>query len=448
MGAAWNGWISDRRKELGLSCGEFAELLRRHGATHGVDARQVGRWGRGEIEPGPTNRAALRAALGQPPWEAVTEVPKSSDTQADIRCGLLTAVERRDFLAACAAAGLGLPADQLHRLLGSVARESAVHAAETELSNVGPVALEQLREDVSRLAHAYVAGPPQPLIAEMILTLDEVKRRLKGHQWPAQTADLYLLVGQLQCLLANASLDFGDLGSAATQARSAWAYGEVIGHDGLRAFARGMESMIARWAGRPAEAAELARSGQMYASSGTPRARLYALEARALGSMGAAEEVALAIARAEEALGLGHDDLHDGVRGEFGLPEARLAYIAGGAFTQAGDFRRGAEQAGRAINLYQSGPAVERSYGCECLSYIDRARAHVGDGELEGAIVVLQPVFQLPQTHHLTIFAHGMAELQGLLRRPVYRNAGRARELLEAIEDFHDGLPARRALPA
>jgi tetratricopeptide (TPR) repeat protein len=330
-----------------------------------------------------------------------------------------------------------------------VGRESALDAASVELSNVGPVALEQLQADVRRLAHAYVASPPQPLIAEMVMRLDHVLGLLKGHQKPAQTTDLYLIAGQLRYLIANASLDMGDFRTAADTARAAWAYGEIIDHDGLRVLARGMESMAARWEGRLDDALALARSGMTYARTGAPQARLYGLQARALGQMGdvAGTQKALALAEAALARG-GHESLHDGVGGEFSFTDARLAYYAGSALVDVGAYREGADQAARAVNLYQSGPTADRSYGCEAMSLMGCAVAHAQAGELDEAGATLKPVLDLPPAHHLAIFSRGMGTVGAILARPQYRDASAALELRQSIQDFHEALPTRPVLTA
>ena len=451
MDAEWGPWILEGRTSARLSQEEFAVRLREAGSTPGVDGYQVGRWERGKnVTPGPLNRAALRVVLGQPPWEG-REVGLSP-TQPGVLCGTLSAVKRREFLSLAIA--LGLPVADLTSLLGSVARESVDETAMAELSNVGPAALVQLQVDVRRMAHSYIAGPPQPLLAQMILTLDEVKERLAGRQRPAQTTDLYLLAGQLHGLLSNGSLDMGDFESAAAQARSAWVYGDAIGHDGLRAWARGMESMAARWGGDLDVAVALVRSGLTYASEGTPKARLYGLLARTLGQMGDIAGTQQALAYAEEQMGrIGRDELHDDVGGEFGFDGARFAHYVGMSFFESAAHAEqeqadelhwaGVEMSMKAIQVYQTGPPELRSYGCEAMSLMGVATAHIHIGELEGARERLEPVLALPETHHLVIFTRGMNRVQQLLDSPRYRTAAAARELRDNVATFYEQLPTK-----
>ena len=119
---------------------------------------------------------------------------------------------------------------------------------------MGEATLEQLDADVRRLAAAYVHVPPLPMFAEMLRVRDRIYRLLAGRQKPAATARLHLLAGMLCGLLANVSTDLGYRDAAAEQARAAWAYGDIIGHNSLRAWTRGMQALIEYWSGRPQHA--------------------------------------------------------------------------------------------------------------------------------------------------------------------------------------------------
>lgn len=340
---------------------------------------------------------------------------------------------------------MSLPAEGLHRLLEWAARDSAREAAVVELTNVGPTALVQHQADIRRVARAYVASPPQPLIAEMILKLGELKGHLQGRQWPGQTSELYFLIGQIRCLLANTSLDMGDLDAAAANARSAWAHGEVIGHDGLRAWARGMESMALRWQGAPKSAVEAAGAGLPFAGRGSARARLLALQARGYGQMGDLKMVRSALAAAADEMERdGHDELHNEIGGEFNFNEARLAYYSGMALIDAGDYSVGSMAVSRAVELYREGPAVDRSYGCEAMSLIGHATTQIRLDNLDAACGLLMPVLTLPDAHHLAIFSKGMSDMHTLLGNPRYEGAPEVAALRESIREFHQALPRRQ----
>jgi len=146
-------------------------------------------------------------------------------------------------------------------LILAAAHESSTHAEWAEGSNVGEATLEQLDADVRRIAADYVHVPPLPMFAEMLRVRNRIYFLLAGRQKPAATAQLHLLAGVLCGLLANASTDLGYRDAASEQARAVWAYGDIIGHNGLRAWTRGMQALIEYWSGRPAQAVRLALSG-------------------------------------------------------------------------------------------------------------------------------------------------------------------------------------------
>lgn len=165
-------------------------------------------------------------------------------------------------------------------LIMTAAHESSAHAGWAETTNVGETTLEQLDADAFRIANDYVHAPPMPMALDMLRVRRRVYRLLEGHQKPADTAHLYLLAGTLCGLLANASTDLGYHDAAAEQARAAWAYAEIIGHNGLRAWTRGMQALIEYWSERPRQATRLAQGAQRYADSTTAKVRLLHIEAR------------------------------------------------------------------------------------------------------------------------------------------------------------------------
>ena len=133
----------------------------------------------------------------------------------------------------------------------AAAHEASDHAGRAESTNVGATTLEQLDADVTRIANDYVHIPPVPMMVEMLRVRRRVYRLLEGHQRPADTAHLYLLAGTLSGLLANASTDLGYYDAAGEQIRASWAYAELCGHNGLRAWTRGMHALIEYWSERP-----------------------------------------------------------------------------------------------------------------------------------------------------------------------------------------------------
>lgn len=114
-----------------------------------------------------------------------------------------------------------------------------------EATNVGAETLDQLFDDLRRLIVAYLQQPLPTLLGDLVSTQDCAFGLLEGRQRPDQTRDLYLVAGITCGLMAMASRDFGATHDAMTQARTGYACADNAGHDGLRAWIRGLQANIA-----------------------------------------------------------------------------------------------------------------------------------------------------------------------------------------------------------
>jgi hypothetical protein len=323
-------------------------------------------------------------------------------------------------------------------LILAAAHESSTHAEWAEGSNVGEATLEQLDADVRRIATGYVHVPPLPMFAEMLRVRNRIYWLLAGRQKPAATADLHLLAGVLCGLLANVSTDLGYRDAAAEQARAAWAYGDIIGHDGLRAWTRGMQALIEYWSGRPQHAVRLAQSARRYAGSGTARVRLHSIEARAWSLLGDAGEASRCMGAAAEAREsrAGGDFLHDEVGGVFGFADAKNYCYAGAAFIHLGQADAALNAATRAVELYAAGAVAEHSYGAESLARVDMAVAYLLKLRLDGAAESLAPVLAIPVGLRIAQLGDRLADVCDRLAGAEFSGAGEARDLRDRIDAF------------
>ncbi len=343
--------------------------------------------------------------------------------------------------------------DRLHHmseraLIMAAAHESSEHAGWAETTNVGKTTLEQLDADVFRIANDYVHVPPLPLVIEMLRIRRRVYRLLEGHQKPADTVHLYMLAGILCGLLSNASTDLGYHDAAAEQARAAWAYAEITGHNGLRAWTRGMQALIEYWSERPRQATRLAQGAQRYADSTTAKIRLFHIEARMwsrLGNLGETTRCVRAAADARESVTA--DTLHDEIGGVFGFNDAKSHYYAGATYIHLGQADPALDATRQAIELYTNGPADQRSYGAESLARIDSAMAHLLKGSLDGAIDALQPVLALPVNKRIAQLDDRLTSVRHRIAYPAFRDAHEAHDLDERIEEFCTTTAARDLPP-
>ncbi|MEW9532842.1 XRE family transcriptional regulator [Microbispora sp. NPDC049125] len=328
-------------------------------------------------------------------------------------------------------------------LIMSAASESSDHAAEIEAAAIGPNALEQLGDDIIRLARAYVHAPPLPLFGELTRVRNRTYRLLERTRNPGQQHDLYLAVGQVCGLLGSASFDLGYPYAAAEQARAARVYGEVIGHNELSAWADGLLACVEFWAGRPAQALRLVERGLAIAPAGTTRVRLLSIAARASALLGDSDSTRDAILAAQEARGP-RGELHDDVGGEFSFDEARQAFCAGSAYLSAGMAAEAEAECERALQLYRDVSEEQRWYAAEASASVDLAAARLLASDVDGAGDALSPVFALQADRRV----------EGLIKRVMHvRNslasvpASQAGQLVERIDDFATET-ATRALPS
>jgi hypothetical protein len=323
-------------------------------------------------------------------------------------------------------------------LVQAAAHESSAHAEWAEASNVGEATLEQLDADVRGIAADYVHVPPLPMFAEMLRVRNRIYWLLAGRPKPAAATHLHLLAGMVCGLLANVSTDLGYRDAAAEQARAAWAYGDIIGHNGLRAWTRGMQALIEYWSGRPQHAVRLAQSAGRFADSSTALVRLQSIEARAWSLLGDAREASRCMGAASDApgSGTGDDDLHDEVSGVFGFADSKNYCYAGAAFIHLGQADAALAATSRAVELYAAGPAAQRSYGAESLARIDMAVAYLLKRRLDGAADSLAPVLAIPAGLRIAQLADRLADVRVRLAGPEFSGAREAGALRDQIDDF------------
>jgi transcriptional regulator with XRE-family HTH domain len=326
-------------------------------------------------------------------------------------------------------------------VISLAATEARDHAEKAAITEIGPAGVEQFTADVVRLARAYVSAPPLPLFAAMRRSLTRAQAAIDHRNYPAQARDLNFLAGALCCLMANASLDLGRQEAADDLARAAWTYGRIIDHGALIGWARGTQALAAICNEQNRDAARHAEDGLLHAPAGSGAVRLHAIRARALSSDGDRVEALAAIAAAQRARAQAHrDELHDGIGGEFAFSDAKLSYYEALTLVEGDDPARAENAAEAAISLYQNGPAIARSYGCETLARAQLAKAQLINKKLEDAAETLGGVLSLDPQMHISSLNHQLETCRQLLVVPEYRSSGIARRLDRQLSEF--GHPA------
>lgn len=283
----------------------------------------------------------------------------------------------------------------LEDVVMAAANESAQFAAKAESSNVGPHTLEQLEADIRRIVVSYPNRPVGPLFREVRSLRDRAFELLEGRQPPQYTCDLYVGAGVLCGVLANASFDLGRYGAAETQARTAFLFGELAGHNGLRSWVRGLQALISYWDGRPADVVRLAEAGSVFTpESGTAQIRLESIKARAYAQLNQGSDALAALSTADrlrERLTEG-DELPGGM---MAFPvEKQLFYASSTHLWLAGSqhLSDAEDRAGEAVEIYQSAPVEQQRLGEMSLARMDLAIARLGRGDIDGAATQVHAV--------------------------------------------------------
>ncbi|MGW1610813.1 helix-turn-helix domain-containing protein [Streptomyces sp. NPDC002285] len=301
--------------------------------------------------------------------------------------------------------------------------------------NADEFVVEQLEADVARLARAYVSHPLLELYIEIKRLRDGAFELLRGRQHPRQTADLYVAASRLCGLSAHVCLDLGDYDSAATHARTARACAEAVGHEGMLAWVRAVESLIDYWTGRYEQAARLAQAGRHHRARGSIGTRLASLEARALAIAGDRVGAVAALADAERSRESmpGHDELP----GIFAFPAAKQFAYAGTSQLAVGG-REHVEQAivsaDTAIRLYRSADDDDQSVGDLFAAHVDLARGHLLLGDLDGTEATLGFVLESPPERMSASIVRRLTALGRELSGSQYGGAAQAAHLRERLQ--------------
>ena len=327
----------------------------------------------------------------------------------------------------------------LERRISMATRRAARFATFAEIDNIGPEAIAQLHDDVAYLANAYLRDPLTSIMEDLINAQETVFQLLEGRQRPTLGRDLYLLAGIISGLIAKASQDLGRFRDAMTHARTLYVCADNADHAGLRAWARGLQSLIAYWAGRPQEAVRYAQAGAEHASgvTGSVSAWLPALEARAWALMGIDDEAKAALGRAaDRRASLRPDDL-DSIGGLLAFPRAKQCYYAAGTYVCLEDGQDQAQsEALSAIDLYQHGRPEDRSFSDEAGAHAELALARVNAGHVDGAQEALAPVLALEPARRIGGIITSVSRVHQSLRARRHATSPVARSLRDEIETF------------
>lgn len=302
---------------------------------------------------------------------------------------------------------------------------------------VSPEAVDNLTEEVRELSGSYLVTPLPRILGRLVQSQDTVLTQLELRQKPANARQLYFLAAVIGGMLGYAADDVGKPQLALSHTRTAFMWAEYADHNGLRAWIRGLQSLICYWAGQPHQAAQYALAGTSFAdvARSTSAPWLYACQARARAALGDAAETKELINDATRAQDLVVQDDLDEFGGICSFYPSRQTYYAARALASLPAESALAERyALAAVEAYADPDQPGWDISCQADSQLSLVLARVSRGELEGAAEALQPVFQLPPEQRI----HDLVETINVVHRELTKLPPRplARQLQEEIEFF------------
>jgi hypothetical protein len=317
------------------------------------------------------------------------------------------------------------------------AKKWALQAGRVDLSDE---TLEQVADDVRRLCVAYPQQPLAAILGDLVTTQDTLFSLLEGQQRPAHARQLYLLAGITGGLLAKASHDTSDPHAALTQARTAYLCADIADHNGLRAWIRGLQSLVTYWDGRARESVRYAQAGAGAAqlAGSTAGVWLAVSEARAWASLGNAPEARAAIERAERAWdATTSEDELDQMGGIATFTRSRQLYYSADALSWLPSEAEAAEAySGQAVGAYADESAPDWAFGDSAGSRADLAVARIYRAELDGAAEAIGPVLDLPPEQRIRGIISSARHVHDALARSGRAGDAAAADLEEQIEVF------------
>ncbi|MFD5510748.1 hypothetical protein ACFWIB_23670 [Streptomyces sp. NPDC127051] len=399
---------------------DFGQLATKLGENVTLSTRHLRRLASGERDSTtPVTRRVLQSMFGMPLEELLAPW-----------AGALPAVDEPTGL--ILATGQPTADRELIEMAAKRARSFAFTAGQTDLT---ADVMEQVHADVQNLATDYPQRPLSELLPDLITTQDTIYTLLEQQRRPAQARQLYFLAGVTGGLLAKASHDLADPHAALTQARTAFVCADQADHNGLRAWIRGVQSLVSYWAGRTRESVRYAQSGAEFAAVNSSSVWLPMNEARAHAALGNVNAARAAIERAERAWDLVQEDEVDELGGLCLFGRTRQIYYAAEALSWLPSQSSIAnDYATRAVAAYEDSSSPEWAFGDQAGARSALAITRIQMGELEGATEAVAPVLDLAPEQRINGIVNATQRVHRALRdSPLAEDASGLQEQIEAF---------------
>jgi hypothetical protein len=161
--------------------------------------------------------------------------------------------------------------------------------------------MDHLWTETAQLASDYQRQPPHAYASRLVDIQNTCFDLLDRPASIAVTRQLLTVSAITGGILAKVALDLGHQRSAQTHIRAAYVSADHADHPQLKAWIRGLQSVMAYWEGRYAEARDYAARGQALRARSTASVWLAASDARAAAAIGDVSATRAALTAADEA---------------------------------------------------------------------------------------------------------------------------------------------------
>jgi transcriptional regulator with XRE-family HTH domain len=330
-------------------------------------------------------------------------------------------------------------------IVDMAADESSRFITWAEDENVGELTLEQLHAQVRRISDAYLKAPTEPLFVRTKELRDRAFTLLAGQQRPSHARDLYAAAGWSLTMLAWMSVDLGRPDAAEDHARAAWLCAERAEHDGLRAWVRATQHTAAFWQDDFNKAAEYAADGLQYV---TGSAALFLTSANALDlARSGQDEQAWEALRQAWARAEAVEPTDDELVGPFTCSFDRASGLWSDTQLTLGAAEAALEHAERAVSVFDALPPARRNWGSERMVRLQKVRAHLALGQLDGAELALAPVLDTAPEHRVRPLLVRMNDVYTAARTARYANEPIAARIRSDVLAFQQAATTRKLVP-
>lgn len=327
--------------------------------------------------------------------------------------------------------------DRIRHLL-----EESASATNLVLRSPDTAAADDMSAAAAELAELYLSTPPGPMLEAAARLQGELTRRIQVHAYRGKDLrELRKALGHTAGVLSYAALDLGRPDIADLHAELTFRMGAEATAPELQAWARGTQSLIARFEKNYPRAFTLINEGMRYADhrEGTAGIRLLAGGAQCRANLGDSAGALAMLADADQARAEYRP--RDEVEGLFTFSEAKGRYYGGSSLMWLPDkpaLHRAVADSAAAIQMWQSEPDATRSLDDEALAHVYAATASARLGDLDGAVEAVRPVLGLPPERRISWLTKRVRELGVHLGRGRYAGSAPAAAAIDELNDWAD----------